>query len=257
MPSCNKFFSHTAKLPHRTDLRGKSLSSCSRSCRAASRRMGRCRPKAVKGCMASLAQKRAVEKGGEHRGGTKQTFHAPRTTATTVCRLAARPGPFCRARRAVRARRTAVGLPVVVCCCHLRHCGPKQLAAFCPGPSSALFPKWRQAGALARGIAARCGPRAMPGKGCVGFLAMSQRSYGRRAAGDGPGCVSRLHQCFSPVAGMLPGALSRRGQPASGNVAAGLRGSTTGLAALAWGKAASGWLQAAKAAWGQKLTWNI
>ena len=70
----------------------------------------------------------------------------------------------------------------------------------------------------------------------VGFLAMSQRPYGRRAAGDGPGCVSRLNQCFRPVAGMLPGALYRRGQPASGNVAAGLRGSTTGLAALAWGK---------------------
>lgn len=182
MPSCNKFFSHTAKLPHRMDLRGKSLSSCSRSCRAASRRMGRCRPKAVKGCMASLAQKRAVEKGGEHRGGTKQTFHAPRTTATTVCRLAARPGPFCRVRRAVLARRTAVGLPVVVCCCHLRHCGPKQLAAFCPGPSSALFPKWRPAGALARGIAARCGPRAMPGKGWrrfLGHVAKALRPSGR------------------------------------------------------------------------------
>lgn len=92
------------------------------------------------------------------------------TTATPVCRLAARPGPFCRARRAVRARRMAVGLPVVVCCCHLRHCGPTQLAAFCPGPSSALFPKWRPAGALARGIAARCGPLAMPGKGWRRFL---------------------------------------------------------------------------------------
>lgn len=87
MPSCNKFFSHTAKLPHRMDLRGKSLSSCSRSCRAASRRMGRCRPKAVKGCMASLAQKRAVEKGGEHRGGTKQTFHAPLPPQYAVWRL--------------------------------------------------------------------------------------------------------------------------------------------------------------------------
>lgn len=98
------------------------------------------------------------------------------------CRLAARPGPFCRARRAVRARRTAVGLPVVVCCCHLRHCGPKQLAAFCPGPSSALFPKWRPAGALARGIAARCGPRAMPGKGWrrfLGHVAKALRPSGR------------------------------------------------------------------------------
>ena len=195
MPSCNKFFSHTAKLPHRMDLRGKSLSSCSRSCRAASRRMGLCRPKAVKGCKASLAQKRAVEKGGEHRGGTKQTFHAPRTTATTVCLLAARPGPFCRARRAVRARRTAVGLPVVVCCCHLRHCGPKQLAAFCPGPLSALFPKWRPAGALARGIAARCGPRAMPGKGWrrfLGHVAKALRPSGR-------GGWSWLRQPASPV----------------------------------------------------------
>lgn len=178
------------------------------------------------------------------------------TTATPVCRLAARPGPFCRARRAVRARRMAVGLPVVVCCCHLRHCGPTQLAAFCPGPSSALFPKWRPAGALARGIAARCGPLAMPGKGWrrfLGHVAKALRPYGRRAAGDGPGCVSRLHQCFRPVARMQPGAMSRRGQPASGNVAAGLRGSTTGLAALAWGKAASGWLQAAKAAWVKNL----
>lgn len=255
MPSCNKFFSHTAKLPHRTDLRGKSLSSCSRSCRAASRRMGRCRPKAVKGCKASLAQKRAVEKGGEHRGGTKLTFHAPLPPKYAVWRLgparfAGPDVPSGPAERLLACR----SLFVVAICAIV---GQSNWPLFAPALRRPFSPNGARQERLPGASLHDAARGPCQERVGVGFLAMSQRPYGRRAAGDGPGCVSRLHQCFRPVARMLPGALSRRGQPASGNAAAGLRGSTTGLAALAWGKAASGWLQAAKAAWGQKLTWNI
>lgn len=173
------------------------------------------------------------------------------------CRLAARPGPFCRARRAVRARRTAVGLPVVVCCCHLRHCGPKQLAAFCPGPSSALFPKWRPAGALARGIAARCGPRAMPGKGWRRFLGHVAKALRPSGRGGWPWLRQPaspvLQPCCRHAAGSLVSARPARLRQCGSRFArqhnrAGGLGVGKGCLRLASG---------GKGRLGQKLTWNI
>lgn len=179
------------------------------------------------------------------------------TTATSVCRLAARHGPFCRARRAVRARRMAVGLPVVVCCCHLRHCGPTQLAAFCPGPSSALFPKWRPAGALARGIAARCGPLAMPGKGWRRFLGHVAKALRPSGRGGWPW----LRQPASPV--LPPCCPHAAGSHVSARPAR-LRQCGSRFArqhnragGLGVGKGCLRVASGGKGRLGQKLTWNI
>lgn len=155
------------------------------------------------------------------------------------------------------ARRTAVGLPVVVCCCHLRHCGPKQLAAFCPGPLSALFPKWRPAGALARGIAARCGPRAMPGKGWrrfLGHVAKALRPSGRVG-------WPWLRQPASPVlppccphaAGSLVSARPARLRQCGSRFAR----QHNRAGGLGVGKGCLRVASGGKGRLGQKLTWNI
>ena len=126
-----------------------------------------------------------------------------------------------------------------------------------PGPSSALSPRWRPAGALARGIAARCGPRAMPGKGWrrfLGHVAKALRPSGRWG-------WPWLRQPASPVlpsccphaAGSLVSARPARLRQCGSRFArqhnrAGGLGVGEGCLRLASG---------GKGRLGQKLTWNI